>query len=167
MALLSRISSAFRDFASAVLDMERNGLPRHQSVLLNDLASRHNFSVKTADFSKALSVVKKKHLVDSVIVSKKDGTVIVSTHGNGLKESITATALFNYVSAELPESEVTLIKQKDDWLMVLPFEEKVFIVKAGSDISSIELKALAREIERLIKKQLEPGTAPSSQQNGA
>ena len=161
MEIFSRISSAFRDFASAVLDLERSGLPKHQSVLLNDLVSRHNFSVKAVDFSKALSVVKKKHLVDSVIVSKKDGTVIVSTHGNGFKESITATALFNYVASELPESEVTLIKQKDDWLMVLPFEDKIFIVKAGSDVSTIELRALAREIERLIKHQAE-----SQQPNG-
>ena len=147
--------------APAVPPPGRGALPKHQSVLLNDLVSRHNFSVKAVDFSKALSVVKKKHLVDSVIVSKKDGTVIVSTHGNGFKESITATALFNYVASELPESEVTLIKQKDDWLMVLPFEDKIFIVKAGSDVSTIELRALAREIERLIKHQAE-----SQQPNG-
>lgn len=152
--LFSRLSSLFRGFASRVLAIDNTALPKDQIRVLREILSGHDFELRAQNIFELLIALKRKHLVDSIIVTKRDGSVIASTEHNGFKEAITGTALFNYVSSELSRTENILIKSGGEWFIVFPFNEKIFVVKASSSLSTIELKALAKELEVLLKKNL-------------
>jgi hypothetical protein len=96
-------------------------------------------------------VLKRKHLVDSFLVTNLDGSIVVSTEGDGHTEGIMGTAMLSYIKSEMPDSESVLIKRQGHWFMLFPLNKKVFIVKAGSELSNIELKALAFELDGLMQ----------------
>jgi hypothetical protein len=48
-----------------------------------------------------------------------------------------------------------MIKKDDGWFMMLPYNKKIFIVKAGSsELSSIELKALAVDLSSFMHENI-------------
>jgi len=151
--VFSRISQAARGIASKVLAFDDTALPIDQINTLNDLMSKHRLAfTETKDLGEILSFMKKKHLIDSVTITREDGSMVVSSEGNGFHEAITGAAMLNYVKSELPESKSILVKGKQGWLMIIPHEKKIYIVKASSNLEHLELKALAKEIESHIKK---------------
>ena len=141
------LGNFLKSFASKLLAVDNTSQSKEQVRLLKDVLSKYRFEVDAEDFSSLLSSLKKKHLVDSVIITKRDGTVIASSEQNGLKTAITGTALYNYVNSELAKTETILIKSGNDWFMVFPFNSRVFVVKAAASLSNIELKALAEELD--------------------
>lgn len=142
----------FKAMASVVLDIDDTSVPQEQVKMISDLFANYGFSFNSKNLRDLMKTLKRKHLVDLIIVAKTDGSIIASSEGNGLHEAITGTALFNYVSSELPKSKTLLVKQENSWFMVLHFNEKIFIIKAAASLSTIELHALAKEMELLMKK---------------
>ena len=110
-----------------------------------------------------VSFLKKKHAVDALIVAYRNGSMLVSSEEDMDTEALTGTALFNYVRAEIPQSDAILVRAKD-WYMLFPFNEKVYILKAGSNLSTIEMHAIAKEMEAFLKKKavetIEPAEVP-------
>ncbi len=138
-----------RSFAGKVLADDISP-PQAQIDFLRDFLSRHKY-VFTTDFEENLMVLKRKHLVDSFLVTNLDGSIVVSTEGDGHTEGIMGTAMLSYIKSEMPDSESVLIKRQGHWFMLFPLNKKVFIVKAGSELSNIELKALAFELDGLMQ----------------
>jgi hypothetical protein len=138
-----------RSFAHSVLDIDDTSKPQAQVDFLHDFLSKHKY-VFSNDFEENLSILKKKHLVDSFLVTSMDGSVIVSSDGNGVNEGLIGTAMFSYIKGEMPSSEAVLIKKEDGWFMIVPYNKKIFIIKAGSELSNIELKALALDLSSLL-----------------
>ncbi len=139
--------------ASKILDVDDTYKPQAQVDFLQDFLSKHKYVFST-DFEENLMILKRKHLVDSFLVTNLDGTVVVSSEGNGVNEGLIGAAMFSYVKGELPTSEVLMIKKEDGWFMVLNFSKKIFIVKAGSELSSIELKALAVDLSSFMTENI-------------
>jgi hypothetical protein len=135
-------------FAGKVLD-DRTTRPLAQIEFLKDFLSRHKY-VYSADFEDNLVVLKRKHLVDSFLVTNMDGSIVVSSESNGHSDAILGTAMLSYIKSELPDSESVLIKRDGFWFMLFPLNKKVFIVQAGSELSNLELKALAFELDGLM-----------------
>jgi hypothetical protein len=134
-----------------------SAIPSAQLEFLKDFLSRHKY-VFTQDFEENLVVLKRKHVVDSFLVTNLDGSIIVSSDGNGHTDGIMGTAMLSYIKSELPDSESVLIKRNGSWFMLFPLNKKVFIVRAGSELTNIELKALAFELDGLLtvnKQQLD------------
>ena len=138
-----------RKFALRVLD-DDTSKPVSQIEFLRDFLSKHKY-VYSQDFEENLEILKRKHLVDSFLVTNLDGSVVVSSEGNGHTDGIMGTAMLSYIKSELPDSESVLIKRNKHWFMLFPLEKKVFIVKAGSELSNIELRALAFELNSLLE----------------
>ena len=151
MSLASRFKKFSRFFASKILDLDDTAVPVEQFRIISDLFSRHHFSFASKNFKEIMQTLKKKHVVDSIIVAKKDGNIVASSEGNGFHDAIMGTALFNYVCSELPKSKSVFVKQDDSWFMVFPFDEKIFVIKSSASLSTIELRALARELDSLMK----------------
>ncbi|OQA31744.1 MAG: hypothetical protein BWY55_00321 [archaeon ADurb.Bin336] len=137
-----------RNFARGVLDDDTSS-PIVQIEFLKDFLSKHKY-VYSQDFEENLNILKRKHLVDSFLVTNLDGSIVVSSEGNGHTDGIMGTAMLSYIKSELPDSESVLIKRSDGWFMLFSLNKKVFIVKAGSELSNIELKALSIELESLL-----------------
>ncbi len=140
-----------RDFAHRVLDVDDTIVPRSQLALLEDFSSKHRFNTEVSKLDELVKILRHKHLVDSICISTNTGTLLASTNGTGISESVIGTALFNYVSSEVPKSEAVLIKSKD-WFMLLPYNKRIYIVKAPASLSTIELKAIAKEVEEFLGK---------------
>ena len=143
-----------RKVASRVKDEDTTIRPTSQVDFLKDFLSKHNY-VFSQDFEENLEILKKKHLVDDFVVTNFDGSVVASSNGNGQSDGIMGTAMFSYIKSEIPDSEAVLIKREDGWFMLFALNKKVFIVRAGSDLSGIELKALALELSILMEENKE------------
>ena len=143
------IRGVLKFFAGKVLDDDTHR-PTSQIEFLKDFLSKHNY-VYSQDFEENLVILKRKHLVDSFLVTNMDGSIVVSSEGNGHSEGIIGTAMLSYIKSELPDSESVLIKREGHWFMLFPSNKKVFIVKAGSELSNIELRALAMELDGLMQ----------------
>jgi hypothetical protein len=125
--------------------------PSSQVEFLKDFLSNHNY-IFSDDFEENLEILKKKHLVDSFVVTNFDGSVVVTSEDSSQNEGIMGTAMLSYIKSEIPTSEAVLIKKEDGWIMLFALLQKVFIVNAGSELSNIELKALALELGILLEE---------------
>jgi uncharacterized protein YeeX (DUF496 family) len=134
-----------------VLDVEDNRTPQEQMKLLNNFLSRHKFELNTNSIQDLVQSMKKKHLVDSICICSPNGSIVISTDENDFSEAIIGSAMFNYIRTELPESETILVKDKENWFMIFPFNGKIYIIRAASDLTRIELQILAKEIESFLK----------------
>ncbi len=147
-----RAGTILRGIAGKVLGIDDTRKPVSQFNAITDILSRHRFDLEKEEAKEMLSELKKKHLVDSITVATKHGSPLLSTHKeDSLKEVITGTALFNYVRSEFPGSNTVLVRAKD-WVMLIPSREKVYIVRAGSNLSPVELKAIAKDVEKFLAK---------------
>ncbi len=149
--VMRRVKSLVRGITRKVLDVEDNHVPREQMHLLNNFLARHKFELNTASVQDLVQSMKKKHLVDSICICSPNGSIVISTDGNDFSEAIIGSAMFNYIKTELPESDTILVKDKDNWFMIFPYNGKIYIIRAASDMTRIELLALAKEIESFLK----------------
>jgi len=134
-----------------ILDVDDTTIPESQMEVLKDFLSKHRYEFSD-DFEENLRVLKRKHMVDSFVVTNTDGSIIVSSEGNGHMEGIVGTAMYSYIRSELPGSESVLVKKDDGWFMLASIGKRIYIIKAGSELSNIELKALATELHSMIPK---------------
>jgi hypothetical protein len=145
------IKKVLKKFVMKVMDVDDTEAPVSQLQLLRDFLSRHRYEFSD-DFDENLATLKRKHMVDSFVVTNTDGSVILSSEGNGHMEGIVGTAMYSYIQSELPGSESVLVKKDDGWFMIFSIDKKIYIVKAGCELSNIELKALANELHLMIPK---------------
>jgi hypothetical protein len=141
-----------KKFVAKVMDVDDTAKPVSQMEVLRDFLSKHRYEFSD-DFEENLRILKRKHMVDSFVVTNNDGSVIVSSEGNGHMEGIIGTAMYSYIKSELPNSESILVKKDDGWFMLASLDEKIYIIKAGSELSNIELKTLATEIHSMMPTQ--------------
>lgn len=140
-----------KKFASKLLGLDDTYLPISQIEALADFLGKQKFDVASDNLDLALLDLKRKHLVDSVLVANNDGSLIASSESNGASiEAINSAALLSYIKAEMPKSETIFIKRDKDWFMLIPFNSKVYIVKASAELSNIELRALTKELDSIV-----------------
>lgn len=135
--------------AHKILDVDETVEPVAQIKFLEDYSSRMVFDTSTGNLMEFLKALRKKHLVDEIVVSSLNGSAIASTNGNSVSQAITGAALFNYVRSEMPKSETVLVKS-NGWHMLFVYNRKLYMVRAASDLSNIELKALGKEIDKFL-----------------
>ncbi|MBM3282574.1 MAG: hypothetical protein FJY86_04535 [Candidatus Diapherotrites archaeon] len=145
------VKRIMRSVTKRVLDVEDNRTPQEQMKLLNNFLSRHKFELNTSSIQDLVQSMKKKHLVDSICICSPNGSIVISTDENDFSEAIIGSAMFNYIRTELPESETILVKDKENWFMIFPYNGKIYIIRAASDLTRIELQILAKEIESFLK----------------
>lgn len=151
MSIFSKAKTVLRNVAGKLLDVDDSMAALAQLSVMEDYLAKHKFNTDVFQVTELVKVLKQKHLVDSICVSTSTGTTIATTNGSEVSEAVVGTALFNYISSEIPKSEAVLIKTKD-WYMLLPFKGKIYIVKAAASLSTVELKAIAKEVEAFLVK---------------
>jgi len=152
MTVFTKMNNVLRGFAHRLLDLDDENQQMEQMKMLSDYYQNFKFNThEVQNVTDLVKVLKKKHLVDSIVVADRNGSTLASSHmQESSSHAVSGTALLNYIRSELPRSETVLIKS-DNWYMLLPFEEKVYIVEARSNLSTPELKAIAKEVECYLK----------------
>ncbi len=149
---MSSLSYFFTKFAAKVLDFDHTALPEQQFAMIQDVLANETIQIKGSEAKELLSCLKKKHLVNSITVRRiKNGTVF-SSSGNGQAESKNASDLMGFATKNFATADIVTMRTEKDWVMLMPFKESIYIIKANSCLSTIELKAIAREIEFELKK---------------
>lgn len=151
MSVLSRARVALRNFSNKLLDIDDSEVPEKQMDVMRDYMSKFVFDTNVDELDELVKILKKKYMADSICVSTKNGSLIVSTNGLDTNQAVTCAALFNYINSEIPKSETVFIKS-DGWQMFFPYNDKIYIIKAGAELSYTELQALAKDIESFFKK---------------
>jgi len=146
--MLESARLALKKIAYKILDVDDTVKPEAHLKLFEDYLHKFDFDTNTNDIMKLLEVLKKKHLVDEIIVTTLNGSSIASTNGNGVSEAVAGAALYNYIKSEIPKSDSILIKS-DGWYMLFPLNNKLYIVKASASLTNVELQALAKELNTL------------------
>jgi len=143
----------FKKVAYKVLDLDDTVQPTEQLKLFEDYLDKFEFDTNTSNINEFLDVLKKKHLVDDIVISTMDGSSIASTNGDSVSIAVSGAALYSYIQSEIPKSESILVKSQGQWNVFFPHNSRLYILKASSDISVIELRALAKEIDSFLVKE--------------
>jgi len=141
-------------FAAKIIAVDDTAVPYTQLKLLHDMLRAQTFELDGKDAKKLLQSLKRKHLLNSITVLKTNSTLVFSSEGNGAKEAENAASLFKFVDGRFSKPETVAVKRGRDWLLLTQSNGKLFIVKANSSLSSTELRAIARDIECAMGKQL-------------
>lgn len=149
--MLKEMKLTLKKIAEKVLDVDDTSKPEHQLLLLQDYSENFKFQEKPSDIKGFLTLLKKKHLVDDIVISTLSGNALASLNGESFSQAISGAALYNYVKAEIPKSETIMVKS-NGWHMIFQFNNKLYIIKAASSLTNPELNALAKEIENFIAK---------------
>jgi len=149
MSLASLVKNALRKFAEILLAIDSSVYPETQFNSVKEILSRDQVSITSRDLKEVVKKLRKKHLVDGISVANLNGSLIISTEPNALKEAITSAALYQYINSEISNSKAVMIKS-NGWLMILPHADKLYIVRADASLTEIELKALAEDVERFL-----------------
>lgn len=98
------------------------------------------------DFVKML---KRKYWINSIIVMSRSGEMLLCDAASAELEPM--LPLFTAAANTLPNARAMLLK-RDSWYMIFALGTNVYALKAPGEISTCEMKALAREINDGLEK---------------
>ncbi len=85
--------------------------------------------------------------LDSITISKSDGTVILG-NGKSKIESIKGSSLFEYIKSEIPTANYIMIKTRSGVRVIYSDGEYIYIAKATGYVSPLEMRILAKRVKR-------------------
>ncbi|MCD6434191.1 MAG: hypothetical protein J7L14_01105 [Candidatus Diapherotrites archaeon] len=144
------VRKLFRNTIMRLLAIEDLTPPEEQLKALNDLIAKYDIKITSQSSRRILQDLKRRHLVDSIIVSDNNGNLLLSTETNGLKDAIIASSVFQYATTEFRRSNFFFLKDNKGWVMFFTHNKRLFIVRAQSNLEPVELKALAKDVEKYL-----------------
>jgi hypothetical protein len=109
----------------------------------------HKIVKKPADYVKN---VEKDFYVDSLIISKKDGSVLMSSGGEGFAKAVKGSSICEYIQSEYPDAKFTVIKDKEGYNYIYPIGDLVCLLRSSGEISEIEVKRIIHKLDEGIHK---------------
>jgi len=116
---------------------------------LSSLLEYRKINLSSKDLDDFLMKLRRKHLVNHIIVTNTNGIVIGSTEKD-LKEGFKSAAMYNYINSEFNNLSIILIESKG-WQIIFKFNDKVYFIKANDSLSKIEVQALINDLENYMK----------------
>jgi len=142
----------FTRFAAKVLAFDDTALPEQQFAMIQDVLANNKVKVQGSEAKELLACLKRKHLVNSITLRRMKQGLVFSSSGNGETESKSGAQILDFVNANFDRTDVVTMRTEKEWVMLLPLQETLYIVRANSTLSTVELRALANEIETVLKK---------------
>ena len=149
---MTNFGNIFTRFAAKVLAFDQTSIPEQQFAMIQDLLANENIPIKGKEAKELLSCLKRKHLVNSITVRRLKDGMVFSSSGNGQAESKNASDIVNFVNRNFSLTDIVTMRTEKEWVMLMPFRESLYIIKANRSISVVEIKAIAREIESTLKR---------------
>ena len=90
--------------------------------------------------------------LDSFIVSKKDGKVLLSNEEkDAFEKAVKTTSFQEFLKTEYPDANLLIIKTDKNYNVLYSEDDLVFLFKTTGDISAIETKQIAKKIKQGIQ----------------
>ncbi|MFH0987123.1 MAG: hypothetical protein V1911_03710 [Candidatus Micrarchaeota archaeon] len=90
--------------------------------------------------------------LDSIVVSKKDGTIVMSTDGNSFDKAVKATSFCEYVKTNYPGTKFMTMKGNGKYDVLYNDGDLVFMFRSPGDISISETKRIAEQVRTGMEK---------------
>ena len=143
--MLKIINKLFSKVSSKILNLDDIDSRKELNCLLEYKA----INLNSKDLNDFLQKLRKKHLVNQIIVTDLDGVVIGSTD-NDLKEGFKSAAMYNYINSEIKDLSIILI-ESNGWQIIFKNNKKVYFLKANDSLTRIEVQALVDDLENYLK----------------
>ncbi|MDP2973662.1 MAG: hypothetical protein Q8N60_01290 [Candidatus Diapherotrites archaeon] len=140
-------------FAAKIIAVDDTAVPREQLRLLYDLLQSEKIELKGKDAKKLLECLKRKHAVNSITVVRLNNRLVCSSEGNGAMDAERAVDLFKFISGDSTKPDAVAVKRNSQWHMLFPSNGKLLIIKANNSLSTLELRVIAKDIEKVLQKQ--------------
>jgi hypothetical protein len=140
-------------FAAKILDFDDTSVPREQMAVINDVIAKRNIEVTGEKANELLGCIKRKYLLNSITVSKPASGLVFSSGGDGHMEAKGAESVIKFVGKSLTKADVVSLKGEREWMTLTQLNGRIYIVRANSAINTVELRALAREIDSVLQKE--------------
>lgn len=127
-----------------VEEKERERINYIKELLSSYLALRPNSSDPVAN-------VAYKHMLDSVIVSRKDGSVLATNTDRAFEKAVRHSSLFEYTRAEFPKMQMLTIKDGDDYHLVYPNGDTIYLLKSSAALSQAEADRIVDQLNSGIQ----------------
>ena len=89
--------------------------------------------------------------LDSVIVSKKDGSILMNTEdGDAFEKMVKASSMYEYVNSEFPSTKMMMIKDKNKYTIIYTEGDLIYMFKTSGEVSSIEAKHIAKQLNQAV-----------------
>lgn len=138
-------------FAAKVLGFDKTEVPKQQFALIQDVLANYHVPVRGKEAKELLSCLKRKHLVNSITLRQPKKGLVFSSSGNGSTESRSGESILDFVNKNFAKTDVLAMRTEKEWVMLLPSSAGIFVVKANSPLSPIELRVLAKDVEKTLK----------------
>ncbi len=139
------VTKMLTKFSNRVLNIE----DQSDIASLSSLMEYRRINLSSKDLDDFLMKLRRKHLVNHIIVTNTNGIVIGSTEKD-LKEGFKSAAMYNYINSEFNNLSIILIESKG-WQIIFKFNDKVYFIKANDSLSKIEVQALINDLENYLK----------------
>lgn len=143
--MFSAISKLVTKISAKVLNVEDYNSENCLSALL-EYKPIFIHSVDLTDFLMKLRV---KHLINDIIITEMDGTIVAST-SRDLKDGFKSAAMYNYINSELDRLSIILI-ESNGWQIIFKDKNRIYFIKANDSLSKIEVTTMIDEIENFLK----------------
>lgn len=143
--MFSAISKLVTKISAKVLNVDDYNSDNCLSALL-EYKPIFIHSVDLTDFLMKLRV---KHLINDIIITEMDGTIVAST-SKDLKDGFKSAAMYNYINSELEKLSIILI-ESNGWQIIFKDKDRIYFIKANDSLTKIEVTTIIEEIENFLK----------------
>ena len=142
---MNAITKIITRLSNKILNIEDTA----DTASLSSLLEYRQINLSSKNLDDFLLKLRRKHLVNHIVVTDTSGIVIGSTEKD-LKEGFKSAAMYNYINSEFNSLSIILIESKG-WQIIFKFNDKVYFIKANDSLSRIEVQALINDLENYLK----------------
>ncbi len=144
--------SFFKKIAYKILNKKtkEEKLEKRIQILLELIEQKKREEAKEPDGY--VKNVVEDYALDSVIVSKKDGSVLMSTEKEqAFEKAIKSTSLQEFIKTEFPNANLLIVKDKEHYNVLYTEDDLTYIFRTSGDISAIETRQIVKKINKGIQ----------------
>ncbi|GEM_PF-1776742 len=90
--------------------------------------------------------------LDSVVVAKPDGSVMMANHKGAFEKAVKTSSLYEYVNAEFPRTKMLMIKDEDKYNVIYRDKDLLYLLETSGDISLAETRAVVKRLNKGMLK---------------
>ena len=96
--------------------------------------------------------VAKDFYVESLIISRKDGSVLMSSEKDAFAKSVKGSSVYEYISSEFPGAKFMTIKDEEGYNVIYPVGDMVCLLRSSGEISDLEVKRIVSRLDEGVHK---------------
>jgi hypothetical protein len=90
--------------------------------------------------------------LDSVVVAKPDGSVLMANHKGAFEKAVKTSSLYEYINAEFPKTKMMVIKDDEKYNIIYKDKELLYLLETSGDISLAETRAVVKRLNKGLLK---------------